>query len=225
MENVRIDQLSFWIGFVAATVFWWLWGQARPAFKLVRQALGERIGALRQGLSTSSEIRYRQDALRLFGENHLTAPLFSMQEIAIQPRLLMPPPPVVPGVALPPESITDIAVPYLPEFPEVGSLFGVETISILDAMSKGGNLLLTGKPGSGRTFTLSLLATHVAQRHPNVGELGDLIPIYVHAGELDLSKNEKPIELLYDAFYERVSISSKPRWKVFSPRYLTHSWP
>jgi len=206
MDKIRIDQLSFWIGFVAATLFGWLFRQARPAFKLLRQAIGERFGAVKQGLSVSAEQRYREDALKLFGDEHLTAPLFSLQEIAIQPRLLVPPPPVVPGEVLPPESITDIAVPYLPDYPEVGGQFHAETISIPVAMSKGGNLLLMGKPGSGRTFALTLLATQTAQRHPEVGELGNLIPIYVHAGGLNLSKNEKPIDVLYDAFYERVSM-------------------
>ena len=215
MENIRIDQLSFWIGFAAASVFWWLFRQARPAFTLVRQALGERFGAVKRGLSVSAEQRYRQDALKMFGDEHLTAPLFSLQEIAIQPRLMVSPPPVIPRVALPPESITDIAVPYMPDFPEVGGQFGVETFSFQTAMSKGGNLLLMGKPGSGRTFALSLLATQVAQRHPDVGELGRLIPIYVHAGGLDLSKNDKPIEMLYDAFFERVSMILEASLKDF----------
>ena len=215
MENIRIDQLSFWIGFVAATVFWWLFRQARPAFKLVRQAIGERLGAVRQGLSVSAEQRYRQDALKMYGDEHLAAPLFSIDEIAIQPKLLVPPPPVIPGVVLPPESITDIAVPYLPDYPEVGGDFQADTITIPRAMSKGGNLLLMGKPGSGRTFTLTLLARQTAQRHSDAGQLGNLIPIYVHAGGLDLDKNEKPIEALYDYFYERVSMMMEASLKDF----------
>ncbi|HSG25510.1 MAG TPA: HEAT repeat domain-containing protein [Anaerolineales bacterium] len=215
MDKIRIDQLSFWIGFVAALIFGWLFRQARPAFQLLRQAIGERFGAVRQGLSVSAEQRYREDALKLFGEEHLTAPLFSLQEIAIPPMLLVPPPPVIPGEVLPPESITDIAVPYLPDYPEVGGQFQSDRISIPTAMSKGGNLLLMGKPGSGRTFALTLLATQAAQRHPDVGELGNLIPIYVHAGGLNLNKNEKPIDVLYDAFYERVSMILEASLKDF----------
>ncbi len=206
MLNFRIDQLSFWIGFVAATFFWWLFRQARPAFSLLGKVLRERAGAVREGLSVSTEQRFRQDAITLYLQEHLAAPLFSITEVAVAPRLITPPPPVIPNQVLPPESITDIAIPYLPDMPEVASHFNVKTITIPEAMSKGGDLLVMGTPGSGRSFALYHLAALAAQRHPDAGDLGDLIPICFHAGALDPGKQDKPLEALYQVFAERVSL-------------------
>ncbi len=207
MENLRIDQLSFWIGFLAATLFWWLVRQARPVLSTVRQALKERVQATREGLSTSIEQRFRRDMIQICQDKHLAAPLFSIEEIAIPTRLLAPPPPVIPGEALPPESITDIAIPYLPDWPEIGGRFRVDTLTIPEAMSKGANLLITGKPGSGRSFALYDLANKIAQRHPEVGALGSLIPIVVHAGELVLKDSEKkPLDALYQVYAQQVAL-------------------
>lgn len=207
MGNIVIDLTSFWIGFAVATVFWWLMRLAQPALSKVWDSIKERLSSMRQGLKTSIEVRFRQDMIQLFQTNHLAGLMFTLNEIAVEPQLLMPPPPVIPGEALPPESLTDIAVPYMPEWPEVNSQFYVNRMTIPMAMSKGANLLLMGAPGSGRSFTLNLIATRAAQRHPAVGHLGNLIPVLVHAGEMDLSKGkENLLDVLYNVYANKVSI-------------------
>ena len=142
LAGIEIDFISFAIGFAAGAMFWWLFLRLRPWLSKVWGKAAERFQRVRRGLGTSLDKRYRMDAYRIYGANHLAEPLFSMPEIAIPPKLIAPPPPVIPGEALPPEAITDIAVPYLPDLPEVGGQFQVKTISIPEAMSKGGNLLL-----------------------------------------------------------------------------------
>ncbi len=207
MQNFRLDQISFWIGFAIASAFWWLMRQAKPALQTLRQVIKERFSSMKAGMSTSTEQRYRQDILKLLQSNHLASPLFSLLEIAVEPNLQSPPPPVIPGVALPPETITDIAVPYMPDWAVVGSTFKTDTTSIPQIMSKGANLLLMGQPGSGRTFALCLLACRIAQRHPYAGSLVDLVPIYLHAGELELpAKKDNLLAVLYQALNERVSM-------------------
>lgn len=206
MLNFRIDKLSFWIGFAAASIIWWLYQNARPALKNLRVVVSERLDILREGMSTSAEVRYRQDVVRLYQNNHIASPLFSLDEVAIEPRLMVPPPPVVPGGEIPPEDITQIAIPFLPDRPEFAAAFGVKTFSFPQAMAKGANLLLIAPPGGGKTFALSLLAVRVAQRHPWAGDLGNLVPVLLHAAELRLpGKNDDPIDVLYKALDEKVS--------------------
>jgi HEAT repeat protein len=172
----------------------------------LRQIFRERFETIKEGLSTSIELRYRQDIVRLMQDKHITARLFSLNEIAIEPRLLAPPVSVIPGGPIPPENIIQVAVPYVPDRASVGAAFGVKTLSIPEAMSKGANLLIMGTPGSGKTFALSLFASRVAQRHPKVGEFGDLVPVFVHAGELSLpGKKGKTLDVLYQVLNEQVS--------------------
>lgn len=206
MLNFRIDPLSFWIGFAAASIIWWLLQNSRPAVKALRNVLSEQVASVRSEISTSIEVRYRQDVIRLHQDNHIAAPLFSLEEIAVEPRLVAPPAPLVPGGDIPPEDVTQVAIPYMPDQTDFGAAFGVKTLSFREAMAKGANLLVVGQPGSGKTFALSLLAVRVAQRHPWTGELGNLIPVVLHAGELSLSgKKGDPLKVIYDAINMKVS--------------------
>jgi HEAT repeat protein len=172
----------------------------------LRQIGRERIADLKENIGTSIEQRYRQDVVGLMQGNHIAASLFSLSEIAIPPQLMAPPMPISPGGDIPPEDITQVAVPYLPDWPSVGATFGVKTLSIAEALSRGVNLLIIGKPGSGKTFALSHFATQVALRHPEVGESGKLAPVMLHAGDLSLpGKKGNPLDVLYNALWKRVS--------------------
>lgn len=206
MLNFPIDSRSFWIGFAAASVIWWLLQNSRPAIKALRNVFTEQVASVRSEISTSIEVRYRQDVARLYQDNHIASPLFSLEEIAVEPRLVAPPAPIVPDGDIPPEDITQVAIPYMPDQTDFGAAFGVKTLSFREAMSKGANLLVVGRPGSGKTFGLSLLAMRAAQRHPWAGELGNLIPVVLHAGELSLTgKKGDPLKVIYDAINMKVS--------------------
>ena len=215
-ENIRIDQFSFWIGFVLASLFWALFGQVKPLFKILRQMIKDQFSSVKKGLSTSIEHRYRQDVVKMVQDIHLASPLFSIEEIALEPMLLAPPPTITPGGAIPTEDLTDIAVPYLPDFNTVGGKFFVKTLTVPQAMSEGENLLLLGQPGSGKSFTLNLLASWVASRNPRAGQLAELIPISVHVAELNLpAKKDKLADVLYNALKNRVSILVENRMEDF----------
>jgi HEAT repeat protein len=179
----------------------------QPIFQIIRENFSARVSSVQRGISTSIEQRYRQDMIKLVQDKHLTAPLFSLEEIASEPLLLAPPPRITPGGAIPTEDLTDIAVPYLPDISTVGGRFFVKTLTIPQAMAEGENLLLIGQPGSGKSFSINLLTHWIAQRNPNAGHLNNLIPISVHVADLDLpAKRDKVAEVLYKALSDRVSI-------------------
>jgi HEAT repeat protein len=215
-EKFWLDKASFWIGFAAATVIWWVFQQVRPALKTVRQIIREQIASIRENIGTSIEQRYRQDIVNLMQEKHIASSLFSLNEIAIKPRLLAPPVPITPYGDIPQEDITQVAIPYLPEWTSVGAAFGVKTLGIPEAMSRGSNLLIMGKPGSGKTFALSHLASQVAMRHPDVGILGRLVPVMLHVGEFGLTrKNDDPVDVFYNALWKQVSATVESQLKNF----------
>lgn len=212
MSNFLLDKTSYYIGIAAGFLAWWLFQQARPILKIFRQIIDEQIQSFKEGMSTTIEQHYRQDIVRLMQENHIVYRLFSLKEIAISPQLMAPPTPVIPEGNIPPDDITQIAVPYMPDWAGVAAAFGAKTFSIAEAMSRGANLLIFGKPGSGKTFALSHFASQIAQRHPDVGELGSLLPVTVHAGNLDLSgKKGKPLDVFYTALKNSVSSSVEPQ--------------
>jgi HEAT repeat protein len=211
-----LDKISFWIGFVASAIVWWLYGQVRPALATIQQIAKERFAAFKEDMGTSVEQRYRQDVVGLMQGKHIAASLFSLSEIAITPRLIAPPIPISPDGDIPPEDITQVAVPYLPDWSSAGAAFGVKTLSIPEALSRGANLLIMGSPGSGKTFALSHFASQVALRHPEVGEIGRLIPVMLHVGELSLpGKKGNPLDVFYNALWKQVSSAVESQLKKF----------
>jgi len=215
-ERFWLDKSSFWIGFFAATIIWWVVQQIRPALKTLRQIFREQIASIKENIGTGIEQRYRQDIVNLMQDKHIANSLFSLNEIAITPRLLAPPVPITPYGDIPQEDITQVAIPYLPEWTSVGATFGVKTLGIPEAMSRGSNLLIMGNPGCGKTFALSHLAAQVAMRHPDVGSLGRLVPVMLHVGELSLSgKNDNPVDVFYNALWKQVSATVESQLKSF----------
>jgi HEAT repeat protein len=206
--NLSIDPVSFWVGFAAGMLLMVFFQQLRPILRQTRQALGEQVESVKAGLSTSVETRYRQDLLKFMQANHLAAALFSLDEISLPAALLAPPVPVVPEGEIPIEDIVSLTLPYLPDWPEVGAAYGAPTLSLPEALGGGADLLLVGRPGSGKTVTLSRLALMAARRDPQLGEgLAERVPVYVHAAELVLPPRDanKPLDVLYNALAEKVS--------------------
>ena len=140
------DRTSFWLGFLASTLFWWLLGRFRPLFARLFAHLKAQAHAARQVRSTGDEIRLGNDVLRLAQGWHLAAPLFSLDEIGIPMSLLAP---AVPPIAYEPpasEDLTDWALPYMPDAPELASFYGAPTLSLAEALQDGANLVLIGQP-------------------------------------------------------------------------------
>ena len=206
LRNLFVDRLSFWIGVIAGILTWAAYRNGHPLFTILWQVLRRNLAYFRSKLSTSAEGRYRKDVMDLMQANHLAAPLFSLTEIAVEPRVLAPPFPIIPNGDIPPDNITSMTIPYMPDFPEIGAIFGADTLSLPEVLSGGRNLLILGKPGIGKTFALSHLAYHVARRAPTLGNLKYLIPIYVRAGDLVLpAKEDNLTGPLYTALAEKVS--------------------
>lgn len=208
----QLDRLSFWLGFLAASLFWWLLARLRPLLPRARAALQDRARAARHGLAAGEEGRLRSDTLRLAQRSHLAAILFPLDEILIQPRLLL-----VRSVEPGAPSIDDICtqtLPDLPDWPELAAAYGVQSIPLAEALANRANLVITGLPGSGKTVALASLASIIARQDPLAGELAVLIPVLVHASDLPHTARrgeEDPLDALVEAVLYNASPLSKPR--------------
>ncbi|MEK6222696.1 MAG: NACHT domain-containing protein [Chloroflexota bacterium] len=206
LDNFLIDKTSYWIGFIAGLLALIAIKNGQPISGMFKEIIKQRFSMLRRGLSTSTEHRYRQDILKIFQTNHLAAPLFSLMEISMGARLLSPPLPVVPNGDVAQDNLTSLTIPYMPDWPEVGAIFGADTISFQEALSRGRNLLVMGKPGSGKTFALSQLVMQIAKRDTGLGEIRNLVPVMVHVGDLNVQATRKKLtDVLYLALAEKVS--------------------
>lgn len=192
LRSLHFDRASFWLGFLAATLFWWLLLRLRPTFRRLLDHLRTRSLAAREDLLSSVEVRHRNETLRLAQQMHLAAPLFSLDEILLTPRVLAPPPAVDPGVPAPAADLAETVLPYLPAWPELGALYGYPTLTLCEALQGGSNLLLYGAPGSGKTVALAHLAVQAARKEAGLGVLEDRVPLLVLAGDLLPASSGEP---------------------------------
>jgi HEAT repeat protein len=193
LRYFKLDRLSFWLGFLAGALIWWLLGKLRPLLGELWHLAIERLRAARQDVMIDADIRLRNDTIRYAQHLHLAAPFFSLDEILLPPRVLAPPPPVEPEVTPPYYDITEHILPYLPAWPELGSELGAPSFTLSQALSGGTHIVVVGQPGSGKTVALAHLAIQVARHNPQTGLLANYVPVLVHAADL-LFPAEEPAE-------------------------------
>lgn len=194
-RNLEIDRASFWLGFIAGALFLVIVNVMRrflPGFiKITRQQLEET----REKLTASVETRLRNDVVRHAQKQHIASMFFSLDEIALEPRLIAPPPLITHHKILPPVDVVQLTIPYIPDWPELAATYHAPTISLVEALQEQANLIILGHPGSGKTFSLAWLATRIARKDPLVGQLADLVPIYFHASDIPMSEIPSEVEL------------------------------
>jgi HEAT repeat protein len=213
LRRFSFDQLSFWIGFLTGILFIWFFGKVRPLLNQLWAAFQSFTAQTRHSLSAGTESRYLADVLQLAQHAHLAATLFSLDEVLIEPRILAPPNwPSSGGENQPAEAASKI-LPYLPDWPELGTNFGAPTLTLTQALEGGANLILLGHPGAGKTVALAGLASQIARRAPQVSAFSDFIPVFVHVAELDPEKQTEcsPFEILTAAVLKQVSSLTAPR--------------
>jgi hypothetical protein len=184
LQNLSFDQISFWVGFVAGALGLWLISKLIPALPGLREGIRNRSVITRSRLISSNAERFRQETLFHVQGLHLASPLFSLDEIMVEPQILAPPAVVEPGGEDLPTDILSLTIPYLPDWPELASRYSAKTISLGEALRGGANLILMGHPGSGKTVTLAYLICQIVRRDDKIQELAGMLPI--SKGPLDL---------------------------------------
>jgi HEAT repeat protein len=203
LQNLALDQISFWIGFVAGALGLWLLSKLVPALPSFAGNIRNRSGKARSSLISGNAERLRQETLRYVQGIHLASPLFALDEILIEPRVLAPPPQAQPNEDNPTEDILNHTIPYLPDWPELAARYSAHTLSLSEALSAGANLILIGGPGSGKSIALAHLVCQIVRREETASGLSDNLPVYVHVADLfpEAHFSNPPLEHILNAVH------------------------
>ena len=188
--NFSLETFSFFVGFVTASIFWWLMGRMRPLWEEIRENWKTSREEAKARRSTGVEENHRRTTFRRAQGMHLAAPLFALNEILETPRLLAPPPRVEPGDPPYTEDVVARTVPYMPSWPELAAIYNAPSLSLGQVLSSGMNLVITGQPGAGKTIALAHLASLAANRDPQLGMLNETVPFLYHIADLSLPVDE-----------------------------------
>lgn len=202
----RIDPLSFFIGFFVGIVVWSLLGRARPLWAQIRESAKARREEAKARRTSGLEDNLRRVTLRRAQGMHLAAPLFALDEILQEPRLIAPPARVEPGVIGLQEDIISQTLPYMPAWPDLAGLYGAPTLSIAEAISGGANIVITGAAGAGKTVALAHLASLAANLKVRLdaNPEADAVPYLFHVADLQLphDSSKDPANVLTNAAAE-----------------------
>ncbi len=136
------------------------------------------------GFTVNTEVRLRNDVYHYAQKQHLAACFFSLDEVAIVPKVLTPLIQASQSIELAPTDSVSLIVPYIPDWPELGAVYKASTMTLIDALQGGANIILAGHPGSGKTVALAWLASATARNDAGLGKLDGLLPLYVHVREI-----------------------------------------
>jgi HEAT repeat protein len=205
LRNLRIERTSFWIGFIAGMLFLWLLSSLRRFIPFATKAIKKQIQIARENAAAGVIARLRNDVFIYAQHQHLAAAFSALDDILIQPRVLAPP--SLSHIAESGETtrtdITSLTLPYMPDWPEICSLYGAPTLTLVDALQGDANLILMGNPGSGRTVSLAHLASLLAKRDSSAGKIAAHVPLLLHAqwlnSRLSTTKTPSVVEALSGA--------------------------
>jgi HEAT repeat protein len=216
LSNFHFDILSFIVGFLISSLFWWLSTKFQGWFPRLKAQIVKQIKEARDRNYTGIDAIVRQSTFRRAQHMHLAQALFSLDEILVIPQLLAPPLSIVnPESVSQVETIADQVVPYLPDWPELSAQYSVTRLNVHQAIKNGANIAIIGQPGSGKTVALAYLACQIAHRDPRIEELGSAIPLFLHYLDLDTTLSEDPFECLVKTVARQLPLLAQSRLPAF----------
>ena len=91
LENFSLDRLSFWLGFTAGVIFWFLIGRINRRIPQYKSYLEKSRSKQKKQKHNASEVIWRQETYRRAQRAHLTSDIFPLDQIIIKPSLCNPP--------------------------------------------------------------------------------------------------------------------------------------
>ncbi|MBN2257269.1 MAG: hypothetical protein JW704_05540 [Anaerolineaceae bacterium] len=177
---------TFIIGFAAGLLLGLVISEFRRLYPRLRESVQASTSARQRIHDVTYEASWREH-IRLHVQSlHVASPLFALDEIAIPPRILAAAPYNVPGAQNPAEDLSSNIIPLLYDYPELGSIYNSPSLSIPETMADGADIALVGEPGCGKTFALAYVASSICRQAAETERLNQLMPVYIHASELDL---------------------------------------
>lgn len=217
-----IEPFSFFVGVFVGIAVWLLWGRARPLFTQVRENVQTQRETAKVRRTSGLEDNHRRITLRRAQAMHLASSLFALDEILQEPKLMAPPAPVEPGVIGIQEDIISQTLPYMPAWPQLAGIYGAPTLSVVEAIAGGANIVITGAPGAGKTVALAHLASQAANLKVRLDPRSDFeaVPYLYHVADLQLpfDGTRDPLTVITNAAAEFAPIFDLGRLPNFIQR-------
>jgi hypothetical protein len=142
------------------------------------------MGGFKSSSSTSTDTRLHNEIYYFAQKQHLASSLFSLDEIAIVPKVLTPLIKKPKSIELEPTDSVSLAVPYIPDWPGLAAVYRASTMTLIEALQGNANIILAGLPGSGKTVALAWLTCSILRKDAGLGNLEGLLPLYVNATDI-----------------------------------------
>ena len=207
----RIDLFSFGLGFFTGAMFLFLITQLFRMIPAWFRAMRDAYTAMRRSMTANVESKLANEIIAFTQRQHLAANLFSLNEIAIQPTLMAPPPPADLIMEYLIEEITHQVLPYMPDWPEAAGAYSSPNLTMAEALQEGASILLMGHPGSGKTFAMAHFANQLLNGQITHNHLEQKVPILVHVADMLPKLEEKePLSVIVSAMSTYVSPIVQP---------------
>jgi len=216
-ENIAIDRLSFWLGFIAGGLFFILVSRFIKAWPLAQNFINHHLTKTREQRLSGIDLALRKEVLQLAQRNHIAADLFSLNEILIQPFLLAPPPLIDPEDPPQFDHLSSLVITYLPECPEFAARFAPIRLTLPQALQGNAKIVVIGRSGCGKSTALAALASSIARMDVDLGVLSNSFPVYLHILDIqfDFSSGRNPMDALVTAISRQAPVTVKPQLSNF----------
>jgi len=221
IPHFNFDQISFWLGFVAASLFWWLFSRFKFIFPATKSFIREQKTAFEKRRTYGTELYLRRETLKKAQKLHLANELCSLDEVLIQPYLIAPPGSLTPDNPVRTDTLIHQTIPYFPDLPELSSQFNITRLTPVEALQGGANILIIGQPGSGKTVALADLASKLSRKDEQAGILKEKLPVFLHIMDLALAQSAiEPELILIQAVSEQATALISKRLSALLVRNL-----
>ena len=172
--------------------------------------------SLRDKFSTSSESDYLKVLNKYVQTKHIASALFSLDAIVITPKCIASPPALTPGEDTYEPSLLQQTIGYDPALPELAIEYFAPTFTLLEALTKGANLVLLGYPGTGKTVAIAHCISSLLNHKHKYPELQNKVPLLVEAQQiLTQFPGSDVLEILITAIQTDTVFSIIPRLPDF----------
>ncbi len=204
MNPVIALVIGYVLGIFSVFLFW----RARPLFDQIRENAKTKKEEAQVRRTSGLEDNHRRLTLRHAQGMHLAAPLFALDEVLQEPLLIAPPIQIEPGVTGIQEDIISQTLPYMPEWPELAAIYRAPTLGMVEAVTGGGNVVIVGAAGTGKTVALAHLASQAANLKVQLEAGRDAVPFHYHIADLQLpfDSSKDPLTVLINAASERAPV-------------------
>lgn len=211
------------IGFLLGVATTILVGRVRPLLRQIRENARQQREEAKIRRTSGLEDNHRRLTLRRAQGMHLAAPLFALDEILQEPKLIAPPAQVQPGKVSVMEDIVTQTLPYMPEWTELAAIYRSPTLGLVEAVTGEANVIIVGAAGAGKTVALARLASLAANSQVQLEAGKEAVPFLYHVADLQLpfDSAKDPLNIVVNAAAERAPVFDLRRLPTFVKQTFT----